>query len=204
MVASKQMYTEAIQSLQNFKWSRLLSMVKGSWLLIAILTSLMYSRRPLRNRSDKLYRQGWWFHWSVRGFFSQYTYVLTQYSRKHCRKWREQPNTITSNSSVTVVFKKKIAQIFSFVCCPSMCLYVLCSMLWCPLQFSHKTFGSFLPPVVLRRAYVAFTLFMCVYGGTQHILCCVFFVLCTICCQFVSVSSLHFWLSLRYSLMFII
>ena len=31
-----------------------------------------------------------------------------------------------------------------------------------------------LPPVVWRRAYVTFTLFVCAYSVVQHILCCVF------------------------------
>ena len=43
-----------------------------------------------------------------------------------------------------------------------------------------------LPPVVCGKEHVLFTLF--VYRGVQHILCCVFvlffFVLCTLCCQF--------------------
>ena len=52
------------------------------------------------------------------------------------------------------------------------CLYVLSSVLWCPLRFPPKTtFGSFLSPAVFRRA----TLFVFVwYSGVQHILCCVF------------------------------
>ena len=110
----------------------------------------------------------------VRGFFSQYTYVLTQYSRKHCRKWREQPNTITSNSSVTVVFKKKLLK--------SLVLYVVLVCVFtffvpcCDVRYNFRiqTFGSFLPPIVLRRAYVAFTLFVCVHSSAQHILCCDF------------------------------
>ena len=44
------------------------------------------------------------------------------------------------------------------------------------------------------------------YSGVQHILCCVFalffFVLCTLCCQFLLVVL--FWLPLRYSLTFIL
>ena len=38
------------------------------------------------------------------------------------------------------------------------------------------------------RARVLFTLFVFVYSGVQHILCCVFglfvLVLCTLCCQY--------------------
>ena len=43
-------------------------------------------------------------------------------------------------------------------------------------------------------------------SGVQHILCCVFvlffFLLCTLCCQFLWI--VHFWLPLLYSLTFII
>ena len=57
-------------------------------------------------------------------------------------------------------------------------------------------------PVVCNRAHVLFMLFVfvCVFSGVQHILCCVvfFFILCTLCCQFLWI--VHFWLPLRYSL----
>jgi hypothetical protein len=63
-------------------------------------------------------------------------------------------------------------------------------------------FGSSLHPDVCRRAHVLFTIFV---FGVQRILCCVLgllvFVLSTLCCQFLWV--VHFWLSLRYSLMVI-
>jgi hypothetical protein len=32
----------------------------------------------------------------------------------------------------------RVPHIFSFLCCSIMCLYVLSSMLWCPLRFPHK------------------------------------------------------------------
>jgi len=48
-------------------------------------------------------------------------------------------------------------------------------------------------------------LYLLAYSGVQHILCCVFIlffvVLCTRCFQFLWI--VHFWLHLRYSLMFI-
>ena len=57
------------------------------------------------------------------------------------------------------------------------------------------------------RGLVSYLRYMCLiqYCGVQHILCCVFvlffFVLCTICCQFLWIA--RFWLPLRYSLTFI-
>ena len=68
-------------------------------------------------------------------------------------------------------------------------------------------FGSSLPQVVCGRAHVLLTLFVfiCVWW-CQHILCCVsvlfFIVLNTQCCQFLWI--VHFWLTLRNSLTFII
>ena len=48
----------------------------------------------------------------------------------------------------------RVAHLFNFLCCPIMCLYVLSSVLWCPLRFPHKTvFGSSLPLVVCSRAH---------------------------------------------------
>ena len=64
-------------------------------------------------------------------------------------------------------------------------------------DFRMKTmFGSSLNPVVCRT-HVLFT-----YSGVQHILCCVFvlffFVLCTLCCEFLWI--VYLWLPLWYSL----
>jgi hypothetical protein len=101
-------------------------------------------------------------------------------------------------SSPPVFCEVRVAHLFSYLRCPIMCLYSLSSVLWWPLRFPHKTiFGSYLPPVVCRRAHVLFTLFVFIaYSGVQHILCCVFvlffFVLCTLCCQFLWI--VYFWL----------
>ena len=55
----------------------------------------------------------------------------------------------------------RAVHLFSCLCCPIMCLYVLSSVLWCPLRILLKTmFGSSLPPVACRKAHVLFTLFL--------------------------------------------
>jgi hypothetical protein len=54
---------------------------------------------------------------------------------------------------------------FVFLLYPIMCLYVLNSVLSCPLRFRIKAmFGSSLPPVVCRRSHILFTsfVFVCV------------------------------------------
>jgi hypothetical protein len=83
----------------------------------------------------------------------------------------------------------RVAHLFSFLCCPIMCIYVLGSVLWCPLRFPHKTmFGSSLTPVVCW-GLMSYLRYLCLFAcsGVQHISCCVFvlffFVLCTLCCQ---------------------
>jgi hypothetical protein len=46
--------------------------------------------------------------------------------------------------------------------CHIMCLYVLSSLLWCPLRFHIKTmFGSSLPPVVCRSVHVNLIYVIC-------------------------------------------
>jgi hypothetical protein len=46
----------------------------------------------------------------------------------------------------------RVALLFSCLCCPIVCLYILSSVLWCPLRFPHNTmFCSLLPPVVCRE-----------------------------------------------------
>jgi hypothetical protein len=86
-----------------------------------------------------------------------------------------------------------------FLCCSIMWLYVLSSVLWCPLRFLLKTMlCSSLSPVVCRRTHVLFTLF--VHNGVQHILCCVFvlffFVFSTLCCLFLWIDFVLFSSSL--------
>ena len=94
-------------------------------------------------------------------------------------------NTMTkrerTNNTMT---KRERTNNDQLLCCPVICLYVLSSVLWCPLLL----FGSYLPPVVCKSAYVLFTLYLFTNSGVQHILCCVFalcfFVLCTLYCKF--------------------
>ena len=72
----------------------------------------------------------------------------------------------------------------------------------------HKNDVWSLPPVVCSKAHVLFTLFVFVYGGVQHILCCscfffvlLLFVSCILCCQFLWI--VHLLLPLQYPLTFI-
>ena len=88
-----------------------------------------------------------------------------------------------------------------------MCLYV--QMLWCPLPFLHKTMfdSSFLPGVFLWgiMSYLRY-LSLFAFSGVHQLLCSVFalssFVLCTLCCQFLSI--VHFSLSFIYWIFFLL
>jgi len=123
--------------------------------------------------------------------------------------------TITlDNTYIAGIWWVRVSHLFSFLCCPSMYLYVLYSVLRCPLRFLHKTiFGSLLHPFVCMRSHVFFYV-ICVslrYGGIQHIypriLTRLFsvvqsLVFCVICCRVLLVILSLFLLPL-YWLLFV-
>ena len=93
------------------------------------------------------------------------------------------------------------------VFCPIMCLYVLSSCCDVRYFFCIKRCSVRFYLQLFVGGLMSYLLYLClfVHSGVHHILCCVlvlfFFVLCTICCQFLWI--VHVWLSLQYSLMFI-
>jgi hypothetical protein len=73
-----------------------------------------------------------------------------------------------------------VAHLFFYVILLA-CLYVLSSVLWCPLRFPHKKRCSvrhYLHLFVWGRMSSLRYLCLFVYGGVQHILCCVFGFVC--------------------------
>ena len=82
-----------------------------------------------------------------------------------------------------------VANFFSFLCCPIMCHYVLSSVLWCPIRCPHKMmFGSSLPPVVCRRAFILLVFCVCLRIVKSNILLfLIFLVFCTVLVFFVFV-----------------
>jgi len=54
-----------------------------------------------------------------------------------------------------------VAHLFSLLCCPIMCLYLLCSVLWCQLRFQHKNY--------VRFVFIS----SCLYEGS-----CLIYVIC--------------------------
>ena len=70
-----------------------------------------------------------------------------------------------------------VAHFVSFLCCPIMCLYVLTSVLWCPLRFPYKNDVLF----VFTSSCLIYVICACL-----HIVVCFFvlfvFVLCPMSC----------------------
>jgi hypothetical protein len=104
------------------------------------------------------------------------------------------------NSTTMHMIMVTIAHLFNFV----WCLYVLSSVLWCPLRFLHENDVRF---VFASSCLWEDACLICVVCVGLHIMvsntyCVVlsFYVLCTICCQFLWIVL--FWLPLRYFLMF--
>jgi len=137
------------------------------------------------------------------------TWLYTWVTRRVSYKKQELLTFREHMGSAPVFGGVRVAHRFSFLCWHSMCLYILSSVLRCPLRFPHKTvFGLSIPPVVCRRARVLFMLFAfaCVSYCPTHIVLHFFYsffvvVLCTQCCQFLWL--VHSWLPLRFSLTFI-
>jgi hypothetical protein len=69
---------------------------------------------------------------------------------KHTEKRCKQLNTWSFDSkslSIEICFVGgfRVADyLFSFLCCHIMCLYVLSSVVWCPLRFPHKNYVRYL------------------------------------------------------------
>ena len=117
------------------------------------------------------------------GLCLNFAFQFSQNSPPHANS----SNKIIGISNSTVITSYTVVHtlviFFIFVCCPIMCLFVLCSVFWYDFRKKKKRcsfglylqlfvgglmsylrylclFGSSLPPVVCRRAHVLFTLFV--------------------------------------------
>jgi len=97
---------------------------------------------------------------------------------------------------------------FFFVCVALLCVFMfwlLCFDIRYDFRIKRCSVHLYLQLFVIAlMSYLRYLCFL-TCSGVQHILCCVFvlffFVLCALCCQFLSI--VHFWSSLRYTLTFI-
>ena len=123
------------------------------------------------------------FLYHCQDFYRTWLYIWV--TRRVSYKKQELPTLRKHLSSSPFFSVGSVLLIFlAFCVVPIMCLYVL----------------------VCRSAHVLFTLFVfaCALWCPTHIVFCFvsfFFVLCTLCCQFLWI--VHIWLPLRYSLAFI-
>ena len=92
--------------------------------------------------------------------------------------------------------------LFSFLSCPIVCLYVLSSVLWCPLRYPHKNYVRF----VFTSSCLIHVICVCLCIVVSNTYCvvsllCLSFAFCAQCCQFLWIVNSR--LPLRYSLTFI-
>ena len=91
----------------------------------------------------------------------------------------------------------RVAHLFSFLYCLIMCLYVLSSMLCCPLCYPHKNDGRFIfaATCLQEGSCLIYVICVCLCIVVSNTYCVVFlfvFVLCTLCFQ--SLSIVYFGL----------
>jgi len=96
----------------------------------------------------------------------------------------------------------RIAHRFSVVCCPTICLYVLSSVLWWPLRFPHNNDVRFVFTFscLLEGECLIYVICVClpIVVSNSHIVLCfclVFFVLYTLCCHYslTVICLYHIW-----------
>ena len=76
-----------------------------------------------------------------------------------------------------------------FVCCPIMRLYVLRSVLWCPLRFQHKNYVRFVfTSSCLYEGIFTLFVFACVYWCPTHVVLCLCSVFLRLVCPLFPVS----------------
>ena len=77
----------------------------------------------------------------------------------------------------------RIAYLLSFLCCPSMCLYILSSVLWRPLRFPYRNDVRFvLPPAVCMKVHVVLIMCVCLRIAMSNIYCVVFLFCLSLSC----------------------
>jgi len=74
----------------------------------------------------------------------------------------------------------RVAHLFSFLCCPIMCLYVLSFVLWCPLRFPHTNDVRFF----YLQLFVCLTYVICICLRivVSNTYCVVFLLCCSSSC----------------------
>ena len=93
--------------------------------LTIFLLSLFHCRHNLCQVNRQFFRRTSWCSLYVPFF----VWCLMEFRYPYNPHWRQK-------RKLTTMIVSYFAS-FSFLCCPIMCLYVLSSVLWCPLRFPH-------------------------------------------------------------------
>jgi len=102
----------------------------------------------------------------------------------------------------------RVAHLFSFLCCPIMCLYAMSAVLWFPLRFPHKNEVLFvLTSSCLRDGTClvwVICVCLCIVVSTTYCVVFLFYFSSSCVPGVASFSGLpFFWLPLEYSITFI-
>ena len=75
--------------------------------------------------------------------------------------------------------------LYSYLCYPIMCLYVLSSVLWCPLRFQHKNNVLFVSSCLFEGSYLVYVIcvYLCIVVSNTY---CAVFLFC------LSLSCVHY------------
>jgi hypothetical protein len=75
-----------------------------------------------------------------------------------------------------------VANLFSYLCCPIKLLYILSSMLWCPLRFPHKDNVWFVFPssCLEKGSCLIYIICVCLHIVVSNTYCVVFFFILSI------------------------
>jgi hypothetical protein len=113
--------------------------------LTIFLLSLFHCRHNLCQGNRQFFRRTSW--WSR--YVPFFVWCLMEFRYPYNPHWRQR-------RKLTTMIVSYFAS-FSFLCCSIMCLYVLSSVLWCPLRFPHINVLRF---VFSSSYHVLFMLFV--------------------------------------------
>ena len=154
--------------------------------------------KPFHNIDLLLFTYMFSFLYHCQDFYRTWLYICVtrwvSYKKRNClpfaSTWLHPQVLVRSVFFVCLLF------VFGFLCCHSMCLYILSSMLWCSLRFPQKNdvrfvfvwrIMSYLRYLCFLRVVVSDTYYFGFRGGCIPFVVSFFLIV-------------HFWLSIRYSL----
>ena len=105
-------------------------------------------------------------------------------------KWESLQLSLSMSFFVFFLGGVHVAHLLSFLCFPVVCIFVVSSVLWCPLRFRHKNYVRvvFTSICLYEGSSLIYVSRVCLRILVSNTYCVVlfylFFVLCALCCQF--------------------